>query len=250
MTQPQGPDDGQQPQWWGPTPQGWGPVGGPPPSGPGDPRRPWVVRHKILSAGLGVFGVLVALALIGSVLPKPTNTAVSNLVTTTARPTSSPPTQETTTPPAPSPATEAPATSASTEPPSTLTTPPTTEPPISPTNVAPPAPVTSSSSEYTIPAYVPPPADAQGNPPCVVQDSWDTSVSGTGISAFVYMDGPTSVAVTVVGKSGSGPTQAATITPGQTVHQFDFPDVEKATVSEVLLRSSTSTTCYIVPFSQ
>jgi len=43
-------------------------------------------------------------------------------------------------------------------------------------------------------------------------------------------------------------SQSATIKPGQTVHQFDFPGVDKSAVTEVLAFGD-GNRCYITPFA-
>ena len=77
VTEPQGPNGPQQPQW-GPTPQGWGQIGGGQPAvGPDGPRPNWLLRHKVLGSALGAFGLILVIGLIGSAV-KPVSTAASS----------------------------------------------------------------------------------------------------------------------------------------------------------------------------
>jgi len=107
---------------------------------------------------------------------------------------------------------------------------------------------TVTTPDYTVPGYVPPLPDAAGNPPCPLPSIWNTAVSGAGISVFASRD-PTAVTVTVRKKSGVDESQSATIKPGQSLHQFDFPRVDKSSVAEVLAFSvNDGSRCYVTVF--
>jgi hypothetical protein len=197
-------------------------------------RLAWARIHNRRTAGIvtGVAGVVLAAAV---ALDPPPPAPVAAPVTTTA--------------PAPTVSSAAtPAPRSTTTPSATTTSPTPTQPPVLTTSVAlaqPPAAVTTKP-DYTVPKYVPPPPDADGNPPCRLPDTWDTAVTGAGISATVYRD-PTEVTVTVRKKSGVDESQSARIKPGQSLHQFDFPGVDKSSVAEVLAYSDGSR-CYVTVF--
>jgi hypothetical protein len=189
----------------------------------------WARIHNRRTAGIvtGVAGVVLATAV---ALDPPPPAPVAAPVTTTAT------ASATTTPPAPIVSSAAtPAPRSTTTPSATTTSPTPTQPPVLTTSVA-----------YTVPAYVPPPPDAAGNPPCRLPDTWDTSATYAGIKVLVYRD-PTAVTVTVRKESGADESQSATIKPGQSLHQFDFLGVDKSSVAEVLAFSNGSL-CYVTVF--
>jgi len=204
----------------------------------------WKRRRTWLVAGGSVLGVFVLLLIIGLIVgPQPSKTSAAAVSTST---TVDPATTTTTVAPtATTTTTPAPTTTPTTVPPAPTTT--TQPPPVTTTTVAAPAspPVVATTLD-TIPAYVPPPTDAAGNPPCPLPSSWDTSASGAGISAIVYRD-PGAVTVIVRKKSGTDESQSAAITDGQSLHQFDFSGIDKDGVIEVLAVGGANR-CYIIPF--
>jgi len=193
-------------------------------------RRFWWITG---GAALVIFAFLVALGVIvGSSQPK-SATAAANTSASAPTPTVS------------SAATPAPR--STTTPSATTTSPTPTQPPVLTTSVAPAQPPAAvTTPDYTVPKYVPPPPDGAGNPPCPLPSTWDTAGTGAGISAIVYRD-PAAVTVTVWKKSGADESQSATIKPGQSLHQFDFPGVDKSSVAEVLAFSNGSR-CYVTVF--
>jgi hypothetical protein len=95
----------------------------------------------------------------------------------------------------------------------------------------------------------PPPPDAEGNPGCYYSDGWQGISSGAGIEVWYFhepqnMSKPDKVTAIVRKKDGTSETQDANIDAGQQTHRFEFPTVDKSTVQEVLLSSSTGK-CYV-----
>jgi hypothetical protein len=91
-----------------------------------------------------------------------------------------------------------------------------------------------------------PPPDADGNPPCPVQDGWEISATGRGISVFYWSDGPDHVAVLVRAIDGIDRSQAADIPSGEEMHQFTFQDVDPSAVQHVLIMAS-AVRCFALP---
>jgi len=83
-------------------------------------------------------------------------------------------------------------------------------------------------------------------------DQWDTSGTGLGISVTVYAinsDGdPENVTVVVRRKSGTDDSQSAQIKQGQSLHQFDFPSIDKANVVQVLASGDALHRCFVQSF--
>jgi hypothetical protein len=96
----------------------------------------------------------------------------------------------------------------------------------------------------------PPPPDAQGNPACYYADGWEPDASGTGINVWYFhepqnMSKPDRVTVVIRQNNGPDASQVADIAPGQQVHHFEFPSIDKSAVQEVLLDSNTGR-CFVI----
>jgi hypothetical protein len=59
------------------------------------------------------------------------------------------------------------------------------------------------------------------------------------------MSKPDKVTAVVRKKDGANETQDATVEAGQQVHRFEFPAIDKSSVQEVLLNTSTGR-CFVV----
>jgi hypothetical protein len=96
----------------------------------------------------------------------------------------------------------------------------------------------------------PPPPDAEGNPACYYADGWRANASGDGIEVWYFHEAqnlskPDKITALVRKKDGTNESQDANIDAGQQVHRFEFPGVDKTTVQEVLLNTS-SGRCFVV----
>jgi hypothetical protein len=100
-----------------------------------------------------------------------------------------------------------------------------------------PAPAASIGS----PVALPPNAD--GDPPCPVTDAWGRDPFGAGILVTHWSDDTASVTVLVRTRAGSDQAQQALLGPGE-LRLFEFPDIDQAAVSEVLIMTSTRR-CYV-----
>ena len=95
----------------------------------------------------------------------------------------------------------------------------------------------------------PPPPDAEGNPPCYYSDGWQPTGSGTGIEVWYFrepqnLSKPETITALVRKKDGSNESQEANIQAGQGTHRFEFPNVDKSAVQEVLLSTGNSR-CFV-----
>ena len=95
----------------------------------------------------------------------------------------------------------------------------------------------------------PPPPDAEGNPGCYYADGWQGNATGSGIEVWYFhepqsLSKPDKVTALVRKKDGTDESQDASIEAGQQVHHFEFPTIDKSTVQEVLLTTSTGR-CYV-----
>jgi hypothetical protein len=100
------------------------------------------------------------------------------------------------------------------------------------------APVAAS---VRAPAALAPNAD--GDPPCPVSDAWGKDPFGAGILVTHWSDDTASVTVLVRTRAGSDQAQRALLDPGE-LRLFEFPDIDHATVSEVLIMTNTRR-CYV-----
>jgi hypothetical protein len=101
----------------------------------------------------------------------------------------------------------------------------------------------------------PPPPDAEGNPACYYADGWRANESGAGIEVWYFhepqnMSKPDKITAVVRKRDGTNESQDADIEAGQQVHRFEFPAIDKSSVQEVLL-STSSGRCFVIgPGSQ
>ncbi|WP_077088834.1 hypothetical protein [Mycobacterium rhizamassiliense] len=95
----------------------------------------------------------------------------------------------------------------------------------------------------------PPSPDADGNPGCYYSDGWQGISSGAGIEVWYFhepqnLSKPDKVTAIVRKKDGTSESQEANIDAGQQTHRFEFPTVDKSSVQEVLL-STSSGKCFV-----
>jgi hypothetical protein len=96
----------------------------------------------------------------------------------------------------------------------------------------------------------PPLPDAEGNPACYYADGWRENSSGAGIEVWYFhepqnLSKPDKITGLVRKKDGTNESQDADIDAGQQVHRFEFPTIDKSTVQEVLLNTSTGR-CFVI----
>lgn len=94
------------------------------------------------------------------------------------------------------------------------------------------------ASPYSVPAYAPPPPDADGNPACPVADAWGKAPIDKGIFVTFWTNGPDYVTALVRTTNGTDFAQSAAVEPDQQLHIFDFPGVDATVVREVLITSN------------
>jgi hypothetical protein len=87
------------------------------------------------------------------------------------------------------------------------------------------------------------PPNADGDPPCPVADAWGKDPFGAGILVTHWSDDTAPVTVLVRTKVGSDQAQRALLGPGE-LRLFEFPDIDPAAVSEVLIMTNTRR-CYV-----
>ena len=112
------------------------------------------------------------------------------------------------------------------------------------------APTTTTTSCAGLSICTPPPPDAEGNPACYYRDGWAAAPSGSGINVYYFRESSTEtgaeqLTADVRLKDGTTASQIAAIDAGQSNHQIQFPGIDKATVQEVLLTSSTGR-CFVI----
>jgi hypothetical protein len=86
------------------------------------------------------------------------------------------------------------------------------------------------------------PPNADGDPPCPVSDAWGTNPFGTGVVVTHLSDDNEPVTVLVRTATGSDRAQRTMLAPGE-LRLFEFADIERAAVSEVLIMTNTRR-CY------
>ena len=101
-----------------------------------------------------------------------------------------------------------------------------------------PAPVVAA---VRAPVALPPNAD--GNPPCPVADAWGRDPFRAGILVTHWSDDTAPVTVLVRTKIGNDQAQRELLGPGE-LRLFEFPDIDQAAVSEVLIMTNTRR-CYV-----
>ena len=87
------------------------------------------------------------------------------------------------------------------------------------------------------------PPNADGDPPCPVADAWGNDPFGAGILVTHWSDDTAPVTVLVRTRVGSDQAQRALLGPGE-LRLFEFPDIDQAAVSEVLIMTNTRR-CYV-----
>ena len=92
---------------------------------------------------------------------------------------------------------------------------------------------------------VAPPPNADGDPRCPVADAWGKDPSSGGILVTHWSDDTAPVTVLVRTRVGRDQAQRALLGPGE-LRLFEFPDIDQADVSEVLVMTNTRR-CYVTP---
>ena len=87
------------------------------------------------------------------------------------------------------------------------------------------------------------PPNADGDPACPAADAWGKDPFGAGILVTHWSDDTAPVTVLVRTKVGSDQAQRAVLGPGE-LRLFEFPDIDQAAVSEVLIMTNTRR-CYV-----
>jgi hypothetical protein len=87
------------------------------------------------------------------------------------------------------------------------------------------------------------PPNADGDPRCPVADAWGKDPLGAGIVVTHWSDDTAPVTVLVRTAAGSDQAQRALLGPGE-LRLFEFPDIDQAAVSEVLIMTNTRR-CYV-----
>jgi hypothetical protein len=87
------------------------------------------------------------------------------------------------------------------------------------------------------------PPDADGDPGCPAADAWGREPAGTGILVTHLSDDTATVTVLVRTRVGNDQAQRASLRPGE-LRLFEFPGIDEAAVSQVLIMSSTRR-CYV-----
>jgi len=100
---------------------------------------------------------------------------------------------------------------------------------------------TPAAAAIGAPVALPPNAD--GDPPCPVADAWGRDPFGAGILVTHWTDDTAPVTVLVRTTSGADQAQRAMLGPGE-LRLFEFPDIDQAAVSEVLIMTNTRR-CYV-----
>jgi hypothetical protein len=87
------------------------------------------------------------------------------------------------------------------------------------------------------------PPNADGDPPCPAPNAWGKDPSGTGVLVTHWSDDTAPVTVLVRTRAGSDQAQRALLGAGE-LRLFEFPDIDEAAVSEVLIMTNTRR-CYV-----
>ena len=101
-----------------------------------------------------------------------------------------------------------------------------------------PAPVAAAVGS---PVALPPNSD--GDPPCPAPNAWGKDPFGAGVLVTHWSDDTGPVTVLVRTRAGSDQAQRALLGPGE-LRLFEFPDIDEAAVSEVLIMTKTRR-CYV-----
>jgi hypothetical protein len=87
------------------------------------------------------------------------------------------------------------------------------------------------------------PPNADGDPPCPAADAWGRDPFRAGILVTHWSDDTAPVTVLVRTRAGTDQAQRALLNPGE-LRLFEFPGIEPAAVSEVLIMTNTRR-CYV-----
>jgi hypothetical protein len=87
------------------------------------------------------------------------------------------------------------------------------------------------------------PPNADGDPPCPAPNAWGKDPFGAGVLVTHWSDDTAPVTILVRTRAGSDQAQGALLGPGE-LRLFEFPDVDEAAVSEVLIMTKTRR-CYV-----
>jgi hypothetical protein len=87
------------------------------------------------------------------------------------------------------------------------------------------------------------PPNADGDPRCPAADAWGKDPFGPGVLVTHLSDDTAPVTVLVRTSVGSDQAQRALLSPGE-LRLFEFPDIDQAAVSEVLIMTNTRR-CYV-----
>jgi hypothetical protein len=87
------------------------------------------------------------------------------------------------------------------------------------------------------------PPNADGDPPCPLSDAWGVNPFGQGIVVTHLSDDSQPVTVLVRMATGSDRAQRTVLGPGE-LRLFEFADIDRAAVSEVLIMTNTRR-CYV-----
>lgn len=110
-----------------------------------------------------------------------------------------------------------------------------TSAPVEPVRTVAPVPA-SAAAAIRAPAALPPNAD--GDPQCPAADAWGTDPFGGGILVTHWSEDAAPVTVLVRTLVGSDQAQRALLGSGE-LRLFEFPDIDRAAVSEVLIMTNT-----------
>lgn len=112
-----------------------------------------------------------------------------------------------------------------------------TSAPVEPVRTVAPVPASAAAAAaIRAPAALPPNAD--GDPQCPAADAWGTDPFGGGILVTHWSEDTAPVTVLVRTLVGSDQAQRALLGSGE-LRLFEFPDIDRAAVSEVLIMTNT-----------
>jgi hypothetical protein len=126
----------------------------------------------------------------------------------------------------------------------------TVSPSTSSSPVASPGAPSSTQACVGLSICPPPSPDADGNPGCYYSDGWQANSAGAGIEIWYFhepqnLSKPDKVTAIVRKKDGTSESQDANIDAGQQTHRFEFPNIDKSAVQEVLLTTSNGR-CFVI----
>lgn len=112
--------------------------------------------------------------------------------------------------------------------------------PAEPVHTIQPAPAPAAASIRAAGAL---PPNADGDPACPVADAWGRAPFGAGIVVTHWGEDTSPATVLVRTNGGSDQAQRALMDRGE-LRLFEFPDIDQAAVSEVLIMTNTRR-CYV-----